>query len=140
MKSVLHNFLGTFTSRYSDYNGYWLMGFPVSERQPLEIDLLDNGAAPDNTPVASARAIAGSKFRDQLTKHGLAVNCLTGARVSIEIPPDEIDGQVDSHLCRGRAMTLRAEATVEGGRRFESRRTVFVAQHNPLFEHRRRQR
>ena len=29
IKSVLHNFLGTYTSRYSDYNGYWLFGFMV---------------------------------------------------------------------------------------------------------------
>ncbi len=29
MKGVLHNFLGTLTSRYSDHRGYWLFG-PLS--------------------------------------------------------------------------------------------------------------
>jgi len=29
MTAVLKNFLGTYTSRYSDFQGYWLFGFLV---------------------------------------------------------------------------------------------------------------
>ena len=31
IKGVLDNFLGTYTSRYSDYDGYWLFGMVVGE-------------------------------------------------------------------------------------------------------------
>ena len=37
---VLHNFLGTFTSRYSDFNGYWIFGFLVEKMDSVRIDLL----------------------------------------------------------------------------------------------------
>lgn len=42
IKSVLHNFLGTYISRYSDFRGYWLFGFLVSNRFDFEseFDLL----------------------------------------------------------------------------------------------------
>jgi hypothetical protein len=28
IRGMLRNFLGTYTSQYSDYKGYWLFGFP----------------------------------------------------------------------------------------------------------------
>ncbi len=31
IKAVLDNFLGTYTSRYSDFHGYWLFGFLVKD-------------------------------------------------------------------------------------------------------------
>ena len=40
IRGVLGNFLGTFTSRYSDYDGYWLFGFLVADLKDLRIDLL----------------------------------------------------------------------------------------------------
>jgi hypothetical protein len=40
IKGVLHNFLGTYTSRYSDYDGYWLFGMLVRDVEELSIDLL----------------------------------------------------------------------------------------------------
>ena len=41
LKSVLAGFLGTYTSRYSDFQGYWLFGFIVEV-----IDLMDLGGHP----------------------------------------------------------------------------------------------
>ena len=40
IKGVLHNFIGTYTSRYSDYDGYWLFGMVVRDVAELRIDLL----------------------------------------------------------------------------------------------------
>ena len=40
IKSVLRNFLETFASRYTDYDGYWLFGFLV------EHDLNELGIQP----------------------------------------------------------------------------------------------
>ena len=36
IKSVLRNLLGTLTSRYSDWHGYWLLGFVVKDLEPIE--------------------------------------------------------------------------------------------------------
>ena len=35
---MLHNFLGTVTSRYSEWHGYWLFGFVVSDLERLDHD------------------------------------------------------------------------------------------------------
>ena len=40
VKGVLDNFLGTFTSRYLDHNGYWVFGMLVGDLGELRIDLL----------------------------------------------------------------------------------------------------
>ena len=40
IKSVLWNFLGTYMSRYSDYDGYWLFGFLIEDMGELEINIL----------------------------------------------------------------------------------------------------
>ena len=41
---VLHNFLGTFTSRYSDFDGYWVFGFLIESMDRVRIDLLSEAA------------------------------------------------------------------------------------------------
>jgi hypothetical protein len=49
---VLGNFLSAFGSRYSDRDGWWLIGLLVPELGVLEINLLDDPPARDRTPVA----------------------------------------------------------------------------------------
>ena len=72
IKSVLHNFLGTYTSRYSDYEGYWLFGFIVGDLVGLDIDLLsrhfDRGASPQDL----ARYLAATRFTEQVDKSRLS--------------------------------------------------------------------
>lgn len=45
IRGVLGNFLGTYTSRYSEHDGYWLFGLVVAELGELEVNLL---ADPDD--------------------------------------------------------------------------------------------
>jgi len=69
LRGVLAGFLGTFTSRYSDFDGYWLLGFLVKERE-IVIDLLAD-PSDDSSPVSAARHLAAVKFGEQLQKSGL---------------------------------------------------------------------
>jgi hypothetical protein len=40
LNSVLRGFLGSYSSRYSDFDGFWLFGFLVSDLALMEVDLL----------------------------------------------------------------------------------------------------
>ncbi len=40
IRGALNGFLGTYTSRYSDFGGYWLFGLVANELRQLQIDLL----------------------------------------------------------------------------------------------------
>jgi hypothetical protein len=44
IKCALHNFLGTYSSRYSEYSGYWLFGFLVNDLTRIDFDLFERGA------------------------------------------------------------------------------------------------
>ena len=84
IKGVLHNFLGTYTSRYSDYDGYWLFGMLVRDVEELSIDLLcpSIDAASPLSAVAAIQ-LAAQKFREQMEKSGLSVLCAQEARLHI---------------------------------------------------------
>src|SRR6266436_3851644 len=87
--SVLHNFLGTYTSRYSDYDGYWLFGMLVADVAELKIDLLGSAFGTTvSTPIAAATQLAAQRFREQMKKAGLSVACVTEATLDITKLPD----------------------------------------------------
>jgi hypothetical protein len=44
INGVLDNFLGTFTSRYSNYSGYWVFGMMVEETRK------GDAVRPNNAP------------------------------------------------------------------------------------------
>jgi hypothetical protein len=134
IKGVLDNFLGTFTSRYSDYQGYWLFGFLVTEAEPLSFDLLSPPARLEAGPIASAADLAVRKFHDQLTKHGLDRSHVRAASVVIDWLPLTVDGQVNGHRAVGYQVRVSASATTDQGRQYQSERSFFVAPHNPRTE------
>jgi hypothetical protein len=136
IKGVLDNFLGTFTSRYSDYHGYWLFGFLVADAGSLNIDLLPVSVQPGGGPVTAAGDLAVRKFNDQLAKHGLAKPHLRAAAVAIERLPLTVDGQVNGHEVVGYQVRVFASATTDRGRQYQSERLLFVAPHNPSIESR----
>jgi hypothetical protein len=61
IKSVLGNFLGTYVSRYSDYDGYLLFGFLVGDLVELRINLFGQSGSDPNTPVGVAVLSAVAK-------------------------------------------------------------------------------
>lgn len=84
IKSVLSNFLGTYTSRYSDFNGYWLFGFIVENLRIIQIDLLKPVCHKEINPLNLAIEIATNKFTEQLQKNGLARSQIKNAQLTIE--------------------------------------------------------
>src|SRR4051794_36083463 len=87
IKGVLGNFLGTFTSRDSDYDGYWLFGFLVEEMEHLTINFLEPKAwAGASMPRALAAKVATTKFQEQMEKAGLETSCLKEASLVITKP------------------------------------------------------
>jgi len=134
IKAVLDNFLGTFTSRYSDYGGYWLFGFLATEAKPLKFDLLTDATLSTTTPVATAADLAVRKFHEQLAKHGLDRSRVRAASVSIEWFPITVEEQMTRRQIAGYEARVSASAVTDLGRRYQSERSFFVAPHNPRTE------
>src|SRR5437667_11840282 len=84
IKGVLHNFLGTYTSRYSDFDGYWLFGFLVDGIDHAKCDLIEtSGENIEATPIAAAKRLAATKFAEQIEKAGLPRSCFREAHLDI---------------------------------------------------------
>ncbi len=135
IKGALHNFLGTYTSRYSDYEGYWLFGMLVSTLEQLDLELLQS---PDGcgrgTPIDAARQRAKVAFRDQICKAGLSLSCVREAALTISKSSGIVTGNVNGHICPGNEVTFLVRAMSDHGREYMSQRTLFVAVHDPWVE------
>src|SRR5437867_4191419 len=102
IKGVLHNFLGTYTSRYSDYDGYWVFGMLIGDVGELRIDLLHPSIATTMAaPVAAAIQLAAQKFQEQMEKSGLTVSCAREAHLVITRLPESREGAVNGRACTG---------------------------------------
>jgi hypothetical protein len=134
IKSVLRGFLGTYMSRYSDYHGYWLFGFLVSEQGQMDFDLLGRGDRDARTPLAFAEQLAATKFEDQARKASLDPSQIQEARLRISRSPDAADGLVNGHTVAGFNFAFKAFSVMDDGRRYECEQVVFVARHDPIIE------
>jgi hypothetical protein len=138
IKGVLDNFLGTYTSRYTDYEGYWLFGLFVSDLYEVVFDLLAGGGGPDSL-FGVAERLACVKFADQMRKAGLDASQVRRAWLRMERPP----GAVAQYSCfagrhrAGYGVEFRAGSETIDRRVYERGRVVFVAPHDPLCELRR---
>jgi hypothetical protein len=128
LRGVLCNFLGTYTSRYSDYNGYWLFGFLATRLEGAVLDLLAHVGKPRDL-LESAHALAVREFADQLAKSGLDSSKVAHACLRIEqLAADrrsERSGWNDRFL---------VTATANTGRRFECEVITFIAPHDRRLE------
>jgi hypothetical protein len=138
IKGVLDNFLGTYTSRYTDYEGYWLFGLLAADLSEVEFDLLAASGNPDS-PLGVTELVASLKFADQAQKAGLGASQVRRAWLRMERLPEAV-----SRYCylagrdrAGYSIAFRAGAVTDDGREYERKRVVFVAPHDPLCESRR---
>jgi hypothetical protein len=136
IKSVLHNFLGTYMSRYTDYRGYWLFGFLVSEQFQSEFDLLDRRTEDMVAPLAAAKQLAAMRFEDQARKAGLDVSQVREAWLRISSSPDTARASVNGHPGPVFNLSFRVWAVMDNQRRYEFERAEFVAPHDPRVERR----
>jgi hypothetical protein len=131
IKSVLENFLGTLTSRYSGWSGYWLFGFIVNDLERLDHDLLvRNAGAPRDTPIANLRSLATTKFLEQLSKAGLDPILIREATLSIERLPGSVEVHSHYHSAPGYGLRFIAGATTALGKAYERERIIYVWPHD----------
>ena len=137
INGVLHNFLGTYTSRYSDYDGYWLFGLLVGEVGELKIDLLSpTVGTTTSVPVEAAVQLAAQKFREQMEKAGFSVSCVKEAKLDITKLPVSRRGVVNGRVCAGHDIQFVARVISDYGKTYESGVSVFVAPHDSGVESR----
>jgi hypothetical protein len=134
IKSVLHNFLGTYTSRYSDYYGYWLFGLMVEALDCVEFDLFATDSKSAATVAEFARQLAVRRFADQLRKSMLPLSRIQKSTLAIKRLPKTIIEPVNGRPSNGHGVRFEVTAIADTGQRFEAARTVFVAPHNPQRE------
>lgn len=135
VQGVLGNFLSTYTSRHSDYDGFWLFGFLIPELGDADFDLLVAGSRGSDDLLREAHLLAAEEFQNQLGKSGLDRSRVAAATLRVEqlLPARHVVGGVARD---GRNFRFVAEARTDRGHRFECRRTIFVAPHDPQIEHR----
>lgn len=135
IKGVLFNFLGTYTSRYSDYDGYWLFGFLVKNIQNTRFDLMHlTEDTSDKSPIAFAKRQAAILFREQIKKADLSMTFLREAYLEIIKLPEECQGLINGHVCFGFKLKFISKATTDFGKAYEREVSIFVAPHNPKLE------
>jgi hypothetical protein len=134
IKSVLGNFLGTYVSRNSDYDGYLLFGFLVGDLGELKINLLGQSVSDPETPLGVAILSAAVRFEDQMRKASLVRSQVRDAWLTIRKLPGLVEGSVNGHPSTGFNLSFLAGAVVDDGKRYQRERVVFVAPHNAEVE------
>lgn len=134
IRGVLENFLGTYVSRYSEFDGYWLFGFLVENLRELSINLLEQGVNDPATPLGVAVSSAFTKFEAQRIKAGLAPAQVRNAWLTIRRLSGLVNGSVNCHTCVGFKLSFSAVAVMDDGTRYERERVLFVAPHDSHIE------
>jgi len=137
IKGVLHNFLGTYTSRYADFDGYWLWGLLVEELKELHIDLLQSDSPASTSASTYAISLAVVKFSEQIEKAGFDFLVIRKANLVItRSKTTRTDLQAGQTGLARTGYDLRFETTVEFNDRkaYKNVLSLFVAPHDPKVE------
>ncbi len=129
IKGALLNFLSTYASRNSDYDGYWLFGFIIAELPEMHIDLFvkpeDN---PPTVPLDAGVWMAKQQFWRQIRSAQVSFNQIREAKLWVTRqpePPPRIYGRDDSH-----EFILHARVTTDRDVSIEEKITITVAPHD----------
>lgn len=134
IRGMLHNFLRTFTSRHSDFNGYWLFGFLTEEIYPINIDLIRPSNKTNRVPLDYATELATRKFAEQALKAEIALTRIHEAWLTISKSTAICRGAVNGRSTPGFNMIFEARVITNSKRTLKSQMHVFVAPHNPTVE------
>lgn len=135
LKSVVHGFLGTLVSRYSDYRGYWLFGQLPADLDQWVVDLTADPPAGE-APTEIARRLAIRRFQEQLRKSRLDMSVVQEASLVWTRAEPALGWQGD-HEAQGHRVELRVRVVTDKGGVIERGQSFFVALHDPSRERRR---
>jgi hypothetical protein len=128
LKGVIAGFLGTFASRNSDYDGYWLFGLLVEAPQEVKIDLLQSSASPPGSePWAFATRLARLKFQKLLAQAGLSPQRLEAATLEIGFVASDLT--VSGHNPGGYFVDLAVSVSGPTGCAFSGETRIFAFPH-----------
>ena len=137
INGALEGFLGNLISRYSELNGYWLLGFLAVQRRSLEIDLCRrSGCASGDSPEDNLLDLASRKFDEQLGKWRIPAAWVAAARLDVIWSGDTVSGFVGGVRQDVYEATFAASVKTDLGRTVARAKHVFVAPHNPHLESR----
>ena len=136
IRNALAGFLGTYSSRNTDYKGYWLFGFIVDCLSELHIDPLMQPRSLASTALHAARDLARAKFLDQLLKNGITVDRVRQAALTVRRLPGKLERSIDDHVRAGFMVNFHIEAVMQDDRSYDRSCIVFVAPHDAEVERR----
>ena len=131
VQGVLHGFLGTYASRYSDYDGYYLFGFLAQTCDPQVFNLLQSPLGVASTPAQAAAELAQGKFKEQLEKAGLATNMVREATLQLRWSDEGTYASVNGRSFPAKTLSLSVVVTMDNGRRFVAEQSGAVMPHDP---------
>ena len=135
LKAVLHNFLGTYTSRNSDHDGYWVFGLAEAQLGDLRVDLV--GPSADSSDAqAHASGLARQRFSEQLAKAKIPLSFVREAQLTVDRSDSPTRGFVNERAVEGHVFRFSVRAVSDRGAVFEDQASVFVAPHNAKLERR----
>jgi hypothetical protein len=136
INAVLHNFLATYASRYSDYGGYWLFGQIIDKFDRVEFDLLADRVDLKDPLMNFAAILATEKFAQQIKVAGFAPSHVCEAKLTLARSRRKF-GEGYYPMRAGYRLVLAARAVSDLGKSFECEKWVFVAPHDPRIERQR---
>ena len=136
INGAVDGFLGNLVSRYSDLDGYWLLGFLAVHRRSLEIDLRHSVPGASDSPEDHFIDLASRKFVEQLDKWRIPHMWVAGARLDVIWANEPSSGFVGGVRQSGYEATFAASVKTDLGRTLAGAKHVFVAPHNPHLESR----
>src|SRR5689334_3697671 len=131
INGAIDGFLGNLVSRYSDLDGYWLLGFLALHRKSLEIDLRDGSRRVGGSPEDHFVELATRKFDEQLAKWRVLPSWVAGARLDVIWSKDAVSVLVGGVRQDGYEATFAASVKTDLGRTLSRAKHVSVAPHNP---------
>lgn len=138
LTGVLCSFLDAFASRYSDHEGYWVLGLLAREAAVVtSIDLLKEDQASTGSPaLVAASRIARLRFASIREKSRIPLEFVADAKVVLSRLEPSSTGVVHGRVTIGHRYLLRADATSDLGKRYTAEKMIFVAPHDASVEHR----
>lgn len=135
IKNAIQGFLGTYISRNTDFDGYWLHGQLLTRKLNYSFNL-SGWACHANPLEETAWRLAITRFTDQLKKCGLRSTLVRQATLEWSASGEIVAGARRGMRVDGRIVVLTLRCELDNGQTYEGSQSVFVAPHDPAEEHR----